>query len=86
MGELQYRTYLGKKPGGLVRVLYFASEQDFDVFLEPITDQIMKLFPDVAFYYSKDPADITDEVLDSVRLAVCPVTLSFLHDDCAQRK
>ncbi|MCR4654927.1 MAG: TIR domain-containing protein [Lachnospiraceae bacterium] len=84
--ELQCRTYLGKNPGGLVKVLYFAADQDFDRFFDEITDKILKQYKNVAFYYSKDPRDITDEVLDSMKLAVCPVTVAFLRKDCLARE
>ncbi|MBR5341850.1 MAG: toll/interleukin-1 receptor domain-containing protein [Erysipelotrichaceae bacterium] len=82
---LQVKTYLDKNPNGLLKALYFASEEDFDKYFSDITDQILKLYTNVAFYYSKDPEDITEEVLDSITLAVCPVTLSFLNENCKAR-
>ena len=85
MAQVQVKTYLGKNPSGLIRALFFAADDDFDKYFSKITDQILKLYSNVAFYYSKDPDDITDEVLDSISLAVCPVTLSFLNENCEAR-
>ena len=85
MAQLQVKTYLDKNPNGLIKALFFASDQDFDLYFSKITDQILKLYTNVAFYYAKNPEDITDEVLDSISLAVCPVTLSFLNENCKAR-
>ncbi len=86
MAELQVKTYMGKNPNGLLRVLFFAQEEDHKRFFDPITDQILKLYPQVAFYYSEDPKDISEEVLESMCLAVCPVTMAFLRKDCLARE
>ena len=86
MSVLKVKTYLDRNPNGLIKTLYFASDKDFDIYFSKITDQILKLYKNVAFYYSENPEDITDEVLDSITLAVCPITMSFLADDCKARK
>ncbi len=86
MGDLKCKTYLDKNPSGLVKAIYFAADQDFDRFFDEITDRILKQYKDVAFYYTRNPEDITDEVLDSIRLAVCPVTTAFLRKDCLARE
>ncbi|MBO7698378.1 MAG: toll/interleukin-1 receptor domain-containing protein [Erysipelotrichaceae bacterium] len=66
--------------------MFFASHKDFALYFDKLTDKILKLYPNVAFYYSRDPEDYDDELLDSIKLAVCPITLSFLSEDCQIRK
>ena len=86
MTNIQVKTYLNKNSNGLIKALFFSSHEDFDLYFKSITDKILKLYPNVAFYYAKDPEEINDELLDSISLAVCPITMSFLSDECKERK
>ncbi len=86
MAGLQVKTYLDQSPRGLVRVLFFAAGEDHDRYLDEIAGRILERYHHVAVYYSEDPADITDEVLSEMRLAVCPVTMAFLSEECEARK
>ncbi|MBP5332365.1 MAG: hypothetical protein J6Y89_11000 [Lachnospiraceae bacterium] len=86
MSGLQVKTYCDRNPRGLVRILFFAADEDYDKYLDDISDRILRLYPHVAVYYSRDPGDITDEVLSQMRLAVCPATMSFLSINCKARK
>ena len=86
MAQIQVKTYLDQNPSGLIKVLYFAADEDFDRYFSDITDQILKLYRNVAIYYSKDPEAVDEQLLDSISLAVCPITRSFLSDDCKTRK
>ena len=48
MSGLQVKTYCDRNPRGLVRILFFAADEDYDKYLDDISDRILRLYPDVA--------------------------------------
>lgn len=85
MAELQYKTHSNRSPNGLIRTLFIAPEEDFDRYFKEITDQILEISRNIAIYYTRNPEDLPEDVIGSMRLVIVPVTMAFLHPDCRWR-
>ncbi|MCR5675765.1 MAG: toll/interleukin-1 receptor domain-containing protein [Lachnospiraceae bacterium] len=85
MGDLICKTWHDRDPKGLIRALFIAQEEDFNLYYKELTDLILELQNNLAIYHAQEPEDLTEEVIASMRLVIVPVTMAFLHPSCRMR-
>lgn len=85
MGNLKYKTYQDKVPYDLIRVLFCASEEDFNFYFRALSDRILETNKDIALYYTDDYESLESEDILTMNLVIVPVTRDFLKPDCKAR-
>ena len=87
--SLSCKTENNGNPQGRPRVYFCCHPDDFDLYFNTITDELLQIQPEIAFWYQA-PGSIQDEEvlfadLSQMQLFVVPVTGRFLHEDCSAR-
>lgn len=82
MMNLRYKTRAGSAPNGKPRVYFCAHPEDFLIYFEELSNELLALW-DCAIWYS-DHAEMEEDsasYLEQMQLFVIPVSLAFLRDD-----
>ena len=91
MNTLQYRTRANSSPNGKPRVYFCCHPEDFSIYFEPLSREILELWDCAVWYmpeskgmYLEDEEMLTDNLLQ-MQLFVIPVSETFLFKESSAR-
>ena len=87
--SLECKTQGNGTPQGRPRVYFCCHPDDFDLYFEKLTDELLEIQPQIAFWFyrpgSAPDGDALLADLSQMQLFAVPVTSRFLHEDCRAR-
>lgn len=86
MSALRYKTRAGSAPQGKPRVYFCCHPEDFSLWFEPLSKELLELWDCALWYAEGDPWGDADEEdfadsLAQMQLFVIPISEAFLHEE-----